>query len=77
MTMAISRAQLVKELLPGLNAIFTEEYARYNKPVYKMKSVYGKYRIYKSLDGVTTTLAKNLTKEAATGMMKLLEEDDE
>ena len=57
--------------------ILEKEYARYNKPTYKMRCVYGKYRIYKSLDGVTTTLAKNLTKEAATGMMKLLEEDDE
>jgi len=77
MTMAISRAQLVKELLPGLNAIFTEEYDKYHKPVYKMKAAYGKYRIYKSFQGTTTTLAKNLSKEAATGMMKLLEEDDE
>lgn len=77
MTMAISRAQLVKELLPGLNAIFTEEYDKYYKPVYKMRCVYGKYRIYKSFQGTTTTLAKSLTKEAATGMMKLLEEDDE
>jgi hypothetical protein len=28
--MAISRAQLLKELLPGLNALFGMEYARYN-----------------------------------------------
>ena len=27
--MAISRAQLLKELLPGLNALFGMEYARY------------------------------------------------
>ncbi len=77
MTMAISRAQLVKELLPGLNAIFTEEYDKYHKPVYKMKAAYGKYAIYKTVGHTTTTLAKRLTKEAATGMMKLLEEEDE
>ena len=28
--MAISRAQLVKELLPGLNALFGLEYGRYD-----------------------------------------------
>jgi hypothetical protein len=28
--MAISRAQLLKELLPGLNALFGMEYGRYN-----------------------------------------------
>ena len=28
--MAISRAQLLKELLPGLNALFGMEYARYD-----------------------------------------------
>lgn len=75
--MAIPRAQILKELMPGLNALFDEAYANYHKPTYKMKSVYGKYRIYKSFQGTTTTLAKNLTKEAATGMMKLLEEEDE
>jgi len=42
-----------------------------------MKAAYGKYRIYKSFQGTTTTLAKNLSKETATGMMKLLEEEDE
>ena len=29
--MAISRAQLMKELLPGLNALFGLEYARYGQ----------------------------------------------
>ena len=29
--MAISRAQLLKELLPGLNALFGLEYARYGE----------------------------------------------
>jgi hypothetical protein len=29
--MAISRAQLLKELLPGLNALFGLEYSRYGE----------------------------------------------
>ena len=29
--MAISRAQLLKELLPGLNALFGLEYAKYSE----------------------------------------------
>ena len=29
--MAISRAQLMKELLPGLNALFGLEYAKYGE----------------------------------------------
>lgn len=57
--------------------ILEKEYARYNKPTYKMRCVYGKYAIYKTVGHTTTTLAKNLSKETATGMMKLLEEEDE
>jgi hypothetical protein len=74
--MAISRAQVLKSLLPGLNSLFDMEYSK-GKPAYKMKSVYGKYCIFKSEGGITTTLARGLTKEAATGMMKLLEHEDE
>ena len=39
--MAISRAQLLKELLPGLNALFGLEYARYgeeHKEIYEMET---------------------------------------
>ena len=39
--MAISRAQLLKELLPGLNALFGLEYARYgeeHKEIYETES---------------------------------------
>jgi hypothetical protein len=32
--MAISRADLLKELLPGLNELFGMEYAKYNKQRY-------------------------------------------
>ena len=39
--MAISRAQLLKELLPGLNALFGLEYARYgeqHKEIYETET---------------------------------------
>jgi hypothetical protein len=39
--MAISRAQLLKELLPGLNALFGLEYARYgeqHKEIYDVET---------------------------------------
>ena len=39
--MAISRAQLLKELLPGLNALFGLEYARYgeeHKEIYEIET---------------------------------------
>jgi len=39
--MAISRAQLLKELLPGLNALFGMEYARYgeqHKEIYERRN---------------------------------------
>jgi hypothetical protein len=43
-----------------------------------MKSSYGKYSIYrwdvKDYERTSTTLAKGLKKEEATGMMKLLKE---
>jgi hypothetical protein len=78
--MPISRADLLKELLPGLEKLFSAEYE--NRQIlieYRMKSSYGKYSIYKWEYGIkggrtSTTLAKGLDKETATGMMKLLKE---
>jgi hypothetical protein len=75
---AISRADLLKELLPGLNKLFGVAYAERNRIEYRMKSNYGKYSIYKwnyvNDKRTSTTLAKGLCKEEATGMMKLLKE---
>lgn len=70
--MPLTIPQITNEALKILEREFSRGRVRY-----KMKSVYGKYRIYKSLDGVTTTLAKDLSKDAATGMMKILEHEDE
>ena len=78
--MPISRQQLVNELLPALDKLFSAEYE--NRQIlieYRMKSSYGKYSIYKWEYGIkggrtSTTLAKGLDKETATGMMKLLKD---
>ena len=75
---AISRADILKELLPGLNKLFGVAYGEYKGTEYRMKSSYGKYSIYRwDFEGekrTSTTLAKGLDKETATGMMKLLKE---
>ena len=77
--MAISRADLLKELLPGLEKLFGVEYAKHKYGTeYHMRSRYGKYSIYKwEFNGgirISSTLAKGLDKETATGMMKLLKD---
>lgn len=75
--MAISRAQLLEELLPGLEKLFGMQYAK-NGIEYHMRSRYGKYSIYKweyaNGQRTSTTLLKGVDKETATGMMKLLKE---
>lgn len=78
--MPISRAQLLKELLPGLEKLFGVEYAKRKDTEYIMRSRYGKYSIYKwDYDNPlgerkSTTLLKGVDKEIAVGMMKLLKE---
>ena len=72
MTTLLTIPQTTNEALRILEREFSKGRVRY-----KMRCVYGKYAIYKTVGHTTTTLAKRLTKEAATGMMKLLEEDDE
>jgi len=76
--MAISRQQLVNELVPALEHLFGYEKYKYEHTEYRMKFSYGKYSIYRwDYEGVvrkSTTLAKGLSKEEATGMMKLLKE---
>lgn len=78
--MAVSRAQILKELLPGLNTLFGAEYNKHKTTEYIKRCRYGKYSIYRwDYDNPlgerrSTTLAKGLDKETAEGMMKLLEE---
>jgi hypothetical protein len=82
--MSISRADLLRELLPGLEKLFGAEYKNYaehlKRTEYRMKFSYGKYSIYKwefeGIERTSTTLAKGLSKEEATGMMKLLKEPE-
>ena len=73
--MPISRQQLVNELLPALDKLFNGEL---NRIEYHMKASYGKYSIYKWVyfndKRTSSTLAKGLDKETATGMMKLLKD---
>ena len=72
--MPISRQQLVNELLPALEKLFGGG----DRIEYRMKASYGKYSIYKWVYSddkrTSTTLAKGLDKETATGMMKLLKD---
>ena len=75
--MAVSRAQLLKELMPALSQIFDKTYAEYAKPIYTLKFRYGNYAIYKSEMGKSTRLAKGLSRDEAEGMMKLLQEYDD
>jgi len=78
--MALSRAQVLKELLPGLEKLFGIAYAKHRAPEYSKRSRYGKYSIYRwdydngNGERRSTTLAKGLDKETAEGMMKLLKE---
>ena len=60
--MAISRAQLLKELLPGLNALFGLEYARYgeeHKEVYEQESSERSFEEETKLSGFSAAPVKN------------------
>ena len=60
--MAISRAQLLKELLPGLNALFGLEYARYgeeHKEIYETETSERSFEEETKLSGFSTAPVKN------------------
>jgi hypothetical protein len=60
--MAISRAQLLKELLPGLNALFGMEYARYgeeHKEIYEQESSERSFEEETKLSGFGAAPVKN------------------
>jgi hypothetical protein len=60
--MAISRAQLLKELLPGLNALFGLEYARYgeeHKEIYETEKSERSFEEETKLAGFSAAPVKN------------------
>jgi len=60
--MAISRAQLLKELLPGLNALFGIEYARYgeqHKEIYETETSERSFEEETKLSGFSAAPVKN------------------
>jgi hypothetical protein len=60
--MAISRAQLLKELLPGLNALFGLEYAKYGeetKEIYETESSERSFEEETKLSGFSAAPVKN------------------
>jgi hypothetical protein len=60
--MAISRAQLLKELLPGLNALFGLEYARYgeeHKEIFEIESSERSFEEETKLSGFQAAPVKN------------------
>jgi len=60
--MAISRAQLLKELLPGLNALFGMEYARYgeeHKEIYETEKSERSFEEETKLAGFSAAPVKN------------------
>ena len=60
--MAISRAQLLKELLPGLNALFGLEYARYgeeHKEFYEIETSERSFEEETKLSGFSAAPVKN------------------
>ena len=60
--MAISRAQLLKELLPGLNALFGLEYARYgeeHKEIYETETSERSFEEETKLSGFNAAPVKN------------------
>ena len=60
--MAISRAQLLKELLPGLNALFGMEYARYgeeHKEIYEVEKSERSFEEETKLSGFGAAPVKN------------------
>ena len=68
--MAISRAQLLKELLPGLNALFGMEYARYGE---EHKEIYETETSERSFEE-EVKLSEEKSKKANTQLTKSIKE---
>ena len=68
--MAISRAQLLKELLPGLNALFGLEYKRYgeeHKELYETETSERSFEEETKLSGFSAAPVKNLHRASCRG----------
>lgn len=73
--MAISRAQLLKELLPGLNALFGLEYKRYgeeHKEVYETETSERSFEEETKLSGFSAAPVKTKAQQSLTTMLKKL-----
>lgn len=71
--MAISRAQLLKELLPGLDKLFGDEYARHKLDTYHIVKARHKYQILVSSGKGLRLVAKNIQhRREALAVIKLL-----
>jgi hypothetical protein len=71
--MAISRAQLLKELLPGLNALFGLEYARYgeeHKEIYETETSERSFEEETKLSGFSAHLSKTRVLPSLMTMLK-------
>ena len=66
--MAISRAQLLKELLPGLNALFGLEYAKYGEEHKEIYETEKSERSFEEETKLSTEIAVLQTREK--GMSK-------
>ena len=73
--MAISRAQLLKELLPGLNALFGLEYKRYgeeHKEIYETETSERSFEEETKLSGFSAAPVKNEGSAMRMTMLKKL-----
>jgi hypothetical protein len=72
--MAISRAQLLKELLPGLDKLFNDEYAQHKFPdTYHITKTRHKYQVWLHEFKGLRLVAKNIQhRREALAIIKLL-----
>ena len=71
--MAISRAQLIKELLPGLDKLFSDAYAQSHQDLYVIKKERHRYHIWLCGRTHTKLVAKNIQRRReALAVIKLL-----
>ena len=71
--MPITRDQLIKELLPGLDKLFSDEYARRFQDRYIIKKERHRYQIWVRKETHTKLIARNIQhRREALAVIKLL-----